>query len=58
MGNDRRTAALAGIDGAQAASATECTGLVPALPGDEEGLERLAELCDVVQPEKRGRHRR
>ena len=35
---------------ARVASATECTGLVPALPVDADGADAEAALCDVTPP--------
>ena len=56
MKDERRRAAEMPEEGAQAASATECTGLVPALPEGEDELERLTALYGVVPPGKRDRH--
>ena len=43
---------------ADVASATECTGLMPALPPDDEGAERLAALYAVHPPKRGGKGRK
>ena len=39
------------VDDIRVASATECTGLMPALPTDEAADRASAALCDVLPEE-------
>ena len=45
----------AGTDGAAIASATECTGLLPALTPDAKGQDECAALFAVHRPKRSGR---
>ncbi len=47
METKRQRAAEARPDAECVASATECTGLMPALPQDEAADEACAALCDI-----------
>ncbi len=52
---DKERAADAAIEPEDVASATECTGLLPALPADDAGQRACAALYAVHRPAKPGR---